>query len=152
MDILQLVVLISTVSIAVIGWIVGHILSSRREILQKRREIRIQYLRQAYLNLSQVADTGGNFTKNISLIQASLNDIQLFGDPEHIDLIEKLISDLETKNTVPMDNLLMQLRDEIRNHLRLSKIEGGRWSVRLYPKDNDGAPGATGSLPASEDI
>jgi len=89
------------------------------------------------MNLSHVADTGGDLITNISSIQTALNDIQLFGDLEQIALVKKLVTDLDSGNGASMDELLRQLRNEIRHHLRLPKTEDLRWHIRLSKKNSD---------------
>lgn len=131
MNTAQIITVLSSVTIAVLGWIIGHILTSRREIHQKRREIRIKHLREAYLNLAHIADSGGDIVKNISLLQASLNDIQLFGGNSQIKLLEKFISELNEIDSAQMNDLIKALRNEIRAHLKLSTINETRWHVRL---------------------
>lgn len=124
-----------TVVLGVGGWIVSHLLSNRREILQKRREIRIKYLREAYLKLADCADNGKSFRENIMQIQQSFNDIQLFGNENMDNLITESINNLNTQGTLPLDDILRDLRNEIREHLKLNKIDGYRWHVRSGKKE-----------------
>ena len=131
MNTVQIITVLSSVAIAVTGWLVGHILTTRREINQKRREIRIKHLREAYLNLAHISDTGGDIVKHISLLQSSLNDVQLFGGSSQIKLLEQFINDLNENDTVQMNDLIRELRNEIRAHLKLSKIDETRWYVRV---------------------
>ena len=124
-----------TVVLGVGGWIVSHLLSNKREILQKRREIRVKYLREAYIKLADCADNGKTFAENIVQIQQSFNDIQLFGNESLDNLIAESINNLNTSGSLPLDDILRDLRNEIREHLKLNKIDGYRWHVRTVRKD-----------------
>jgi len=131
MNTAQIITVLSSVTIAALGWIIGHILTSRREILQKRREIRIKHLREAYLNLAHISDSGGDIVKHITLLQSSLNDIQLFGGRSQMKLLEQFIDELNESDSAQLNDLIRELRNEIRAHLKLSKIDESRWYVRL---------------------
>lgn len=76
-------------------------------------------------------DSGGDIVKHISLLQASLNDIQLFGGKSQVKLLEQFIDELNENETVQMNDLIRELRNEIRAHLKLSKIDETRWYVRV---------------------
>ncbi len=129
MDIESIIALIASVSIAVSGWVVAHWLSSRRELEQKKREIRVQYLREAYLKIANLCDRG-EFPRDISDLQDALNDIQLFGEEKQIILIGETITQLIDNQTASFDELLKQLRNEIRRHIGLNPMESTRWYIR----------------------
>ncbi len=70
----EIIALAVTARLAVGGWLGGYRLSVKREIEQKKREIRMRHLREAYLALANVADNG-NLQDNLLDIQAAYNDI-----------------------------------------------------------------------------
>lgn len=113
------------------GWFVAHVLAAQREVEQKRREIRVGYLRSAYLKLAALSDAGPLDPEEIFPdLQAALNDVQLFGDPDDVPLIEDFCGELSTKRSGDLDPLLRRLRDEIRASLELPPIEVDRVHVR----------------------
>ncbi len=126
-DILPLAI---TVFVAVAGWLAAHWLTSRRAIEQKKRELRVRHLRRAYLKLANVADRG-SLQGNIFDIQDSFNDIQLFGQETQIALIGRFVEEAGRGESPRLDELLKELRNELRGHIGLAPIEGYRWFLRL---------------------
>ena len=136
MEFKEIIALSVTILLAVAGWMVSHGLSVKREIEQKKREIRVQHLREAYLKLANVADTG-DLETNILDIQRAFNDIQLFGELSQIDLIERIIRQVTEEGSAKIDDLLKELRNEIREHIGLKRIDEYRLYIRV-----EGRPGA----------
>ncbi len=140
---LKTILQIAAVVLVFVGWIVGHQQASKRDVRQKRREIRVRHLREAYLKLAKACDSKDGAAKHIVDIQAAFNDIQLFGDPKHIDSLKKFISEVNAGENASLNDLLAELRDEIRVHLKLSKIRGTRLFVRARSPEeipDDGLP------------
>ncbi len=136
MEFKEIIALSVTILLAVAGWMVSHGLSVKREIEQKKREIRVQHLREAYLKLANVADTG-DLETNILDIQRAFNDIQLFGELSQIHLIERIIRQVTEEGSAKSDDLLKELRNEIREHIGLKRIDEYRLYIRV-----EGRPGA----------
>lgn len=128
----EIVALIASVGIAVVGWVVAHWLSSKREIEQKKREFRVQFLREAYLKIANLCDRG-EFPRDIADLQDALNDIQLFGEERQIDLVGDVVTGLSNENSADFNELLKQLRNEIRGHIGLKPMNSTRWYIRSGP-------------------
>jgi hypothetical protein len=122
--------LIVTLLLGVGGWIVAHWQSARRDIEEKKREIRVEHLRHAYLKLANVADRG-NLASNLHDVQDAFNDIQLFGTLEDIAEIERFIDVLNEGKSPSINDLLRRLRNEIRRHIGLHGIDEFRLSIRV---------------------
>lgn len=133
MEFKDVVALIASVSIAVLGWVVAHWLSTQREVEQKKREFRVRFLREAYLKIANLCDRG-EFPRDIADLQDALNDIQLFGEETQIKLVGEIVSTLNDKNTADFNELLKQLRNEIRRHIGLNSLDSTRWYIRSSQK------------------
>ncbi|MEA3323967.1 MAG: hypothetical protein U9Q37_02355 [Euryarchaeota archaeon] len=130
MEYKDLLTIIVTILLVVGGWAAVHFLSLRREIEQKKREIRVQYLKDAYIKLAEAVDRG-SIVDNIKDIQESFNVIQIFGDESQIELIGNFIEEATAGGSPSIDELLKELRNEIRQHIGLEPIDGYRWHIRL---------------------
>lgn len=64
------------VLIALAGWLIGHIFTSARELKNKRREIRTQYLLEAYRRLESSSNLT-NPEKAWKNIESAIADIKL---------------------------------------------------------------------------
>ena len=125
-----------TILLAVLGWIVAHVLSQKRNLKEKRREVRVTHLREAYLVLCDAADQGLS-EKNISDVQHALNDIQLVADRKHYELIGRCVTDITERGSASLDELLTNLRDDIRADLDLPPMPGERWWLGISKSGND---------------
>lgn len=122
---------IVAIGIAVFGWAVTHWLSSKREIEQKKREIRVKYLRESYLKIAKLFDRG-EYPRDIADLQDAFNDIQLFGEEQQVDLVGEIITGLTTGGDGDFNELLKQLRNEIRSHIGLQPLDSFRWYIRSH--------------------
>lgn len=109
-----------TIIVNILGWFILHILSKRRDLSNKKKEITIQYLITAW-QLLENASNRNDSTRNADVEKAIAN-IQLFGTPTQIQLAQKLsdeIGDTQQGDTKP---LLIELRKELRKELELEVV------------------------------
>ena len=120
-----LVPLIVTTIVAIVGWIVGHRLNAARDLQNKRIELRIKYLLEAYRNLESSVESEIS-RENLNILESAISDIQLLGTPDQVDKVLAW-SDQFSKKRVQKDlnlqDLLEDLRSNLRNELALEKIE-----------------------------
>ena len=105
-----------TIIVNILGWFILHILSKRRDLSNKKKEITIQYLITAW-QLLENASNRNDSTRNADVEKAIAN-IQLFGTPTQIQLAQKLsdeIGDTQQGDTKP---LLIKKRVEKRVRVR----------------------------------
>ncbi|MEZ4809748.1 MAG: hypothetical protein R2819_05255 [Allomuricauda sp.] len=117
-----------TIILAVLGWLIGHYFTSKRNIVQKRRDISIEYLIMAYrvltTEISHRKETKERFLK----LENILSDIQLFGSEHQILLAQQLADVVASGGTFDLDPLINSLRDSLRTELNLSKVKGNvKW-------------------------
>ena len=75
-----------TIIVNILGWFILHILSKRRDLSNKKKEITIQYLITAW-QLLENASNRNDSTRNADVEKAIAN-IQLFGTPTQIQLAQ----------------------------------------------------------------
>jgi len=129
MDVKLLLTLISSAVMAIAGWFVVHQLSLRRERTAKRRDLRVQYLIDAWRKLANAANRTDNSRTND--IEGAIADIQLFGSAKQIDLAQKFATEFAKKGGALLDELLEELRDDLRNELKLGSIAVNIKSLRI---------------------
>lgn len=127
MDIDLLKVLLTVLTV-VVGWIVGHYFTTKRDVLLKRREISLEYLINAYRILTNDISHRPSDQNTNKKLEEILSDIQLFGTEKQVRLAKELIDTLVRKGEFPLDPLINDLRNDLRKELRLSKInENVKW-------------------------
>jgi hypothetical protein len=87
--------LLATAGIAMLGWIVAHHFNVRRDQQNKRREIRVGYLIEAYRQLEAGTNRGSiDGTEYGRGFESAIADIQLFGTAEQVRLAKQLAIDI----------------------------------------------------------
>ncbi len=122
MNLQILVPLLITTFVAIVGWYVVHRFSVSRDVANKRRELRVQYLIEAYRRL----EFAGNrpLTKDVAVeFERAVADIQLFGTPRQVELARVFALGFAEKGTHPLDPLLNELRQDLREELKLAPVE-----------------------------
>jgi hypothetical protein len=128
--------LLITTFVAMVGWVVVHGLNSRRDFLNKRRELRIQYLIEAYRRLESASHANNSKERNVA-VESAIADIQLFGTLEQIQLAVRFAGELSQKRTASLDELLSDLRDNLRFELNLQKTSVGIKHLRFESESQE---------------
>ncbi len=112
---------------AVVGGLVVHLLSGRRDRANKRKEQRVMYLIEAYRRLEDCSQQFG---------AADKGKIQLFGTPRQVDLVQRFASDFAARGGASLDELLADLRTDLRAELNLEAVPENIVHLRItYDKD-----------------
>lgn len=134
---------IITVLVALGGWIAVHGLTARRDRNNKRREFITQYLIEAYRRLERVAGREQdnrihNAVAFVIDVETSIADIQLFGTRKQVELVQKFAIEFNrsfrTPGGVSIEELLEDLRRELRNELNLQPVPDSLIHLRLTPR------------------
>jgi len=95
----KLTSIIATTVIAVVGWFIGHQLSISRDIKNKRTEIKIGYLIEAYRKLERVSNSENPDRKNF---ETAIADIQLLGTRRQVKLAQDIAIQFEKDSKVSL--------------------------------------------------
>jgi hypothetical protein len=69
-------------------------------------------------------------------LESAVADIQLFGSPRQVDLVQRFASDFAAKGGASLDELLSDLRTDLRAELSLEAVPEGVVHLRItYDKD-----------------
>jgi len=121
MKIELLLPLLLTTSVAILGWYIAHWFNVARDRANKKRDLQIQYLIEAYRRLERAANRPKSFDNNAEL-ESAVADIQLFGTAGQVKLAEKFSFDIAHNSHSSTDELLINLRAELRKELGLEEI------------------------------
>jgi len=121
---------------AVVGGLVVHLLSGRRDRANKRKEQRVTYLIEAYRRLEECSQQFGVAARG--KLESAVADIQLFGTPRQVDLVQRFASDFAAKGNASLDELLADLRTDLRAELNLEAVPENVVHLRItYDKDEE---------------
>ncbi len=129
-----LIPLIITSILTVLSWGVLHFLSKRRDLLNKKKEIRINYLIQAWRLLETASNKDSQ--ELYSNIETAIADIQLFGTRRQIELAQKFAEEMAIHKTGSSLELLILLREDLRNELNLESVPNKLKFLR-FKEDNN---------------
>ena len=113
-----------TILTAVLGWIVAHYFTSKRDLKSSRRLARIEALSNCYKIFIRVGINGALINQNGTEIEdksAEIEDaiaiIHLYGSQEQSDLVNQYVNNMSSNQTAVFTNLIDSLRENIRNML-----------------------------------
>lgn len=110
--------------IAIIGWLISHWLSSKRELKNEKRKIRINFMIESYRKLENGSSRGTAQNSYSDNLQSALADIQLLGSPNQAGIARDIARSLGdgSGKIVTINKLLLALRSELRSELNLPPI------------------------------
>jgi hypothetical protein len=124
-DYLKIVI---TLILAVLGWLVAHYFTAKRGSINKRREMSIEHLVDAYRVLAHDISRRELTSERQEKLENLLSDIQLFGSTEQVELAKQLADQVAAGGEFQLDILINSLRNDLRAQLNLSRIEGNvKW-------------------------
>jgi len=113
--------IIAPLVLIILGWFVANWLTARRDLRNKKREIRVQYLIEAYRSIASAAHRGEKTSeKQKRAIESAVEDIQLLGTLDQVAALNRMIESHKGDFT----EVLESVRNELRNELSLKKNRG----------------------------
>lgn len=118
-------------SVVIFGWFYVHKLNARRDLVSRKREARLKALEAAYMRIATSMNRPLD-QKAMEAIETFVAEIQLYGTPRQVQLMQELVEAFKKPNfVVSYDALLEDLRDAIRQELTMEKIDGPVWWLRF---------------------
>lgn len=110
-------------AVVVFGWHKSHQLTSERDQRNKRRDLRLTMMLDAYRALANSAHRP--LVGDAALeVERALESIQLLGTPKQIDLAQRLVRDFAEHQGVDWQPLLVELRTSLREISLLKQRPG----------------------------
>jgi hypothetical protein len=133
---LLLPLLVTTIT-AVGGWLVVHRTAAKRDQMNKRRDLRIQYLIDAYRKLERISNRDEASPEWAGNIESAIADIQLFGSVRQVAMAKQFASDMAAERQASADELLADLRKDLRRELMLEDVSSDLKFLRIRVPDQD---------------
>jgi hypothetical protein len=127
----------------ILGWFAAHQLTARRDRINKRRELRAKYLIEVWRKLerSRVRPEGSNHAE----LEEAVADLQLFGTPHQVELARRFCLEMAGEQQSSPDQLLLDLRNDLRRDLGLAPVSAPIQWLRLHPKPSADAATRAGN-------
>jgi hypothetical protein len=120
-----------TAVITILGWLIISRLTYHRDEKNRQKNIQIEYLVNAYRDIGIFITRHSNqcLTTDIYLkFEIAVRNIQIYGQPEEIELLHDYINNLQTNN-YSVDPLLNKLRDNLRESLDLDEVDSNTYWI-----------------------
>lgn len=127
---------VSAALVAVVGWWIVHLLSVRRDRNNKKRDLQIQYLIDAYRFLEKAGNRKLS-KESAKALEAAVADIQLFGDKNQVQLALAFARDFSNNRGASLDPLLESLRKTLRIELGLEEVSDSLKYLRVTPDEGE---------------
>ena len=101
-------------AIAVVGWLAGHQFNVYRDRQNKRRDLRIQFLLDAYRRLESTANRETKTEEQKLSFESAVADIQLLGTPQQVAATVRYLRTHGAGGDAKMDEVLGLLRSDLR--------------------------------------
>ena len=123
--------------VAVIGWFVAHQFNVYRDRRNKRHDMIVQYLLEAYRRLESAANREKTEEQAFAF-ESAVADIQLLGSVEQISTTIKYLHAHTLSQGAIIDEVLCLLRNDLRKELRLSPAKSNPVIFRFERKWDSG--------------
>lgn len=114
-----LIPLLVTSTTTVVSWFFLHRKDKERDIANKQKELRVNYLIDAWRRLEFAVNR--KELNTVESIERPIADIQLFGTLKQIELAQKVANEMATDKKGNLNDLLEELRQDLRKELKLEK-------------------------------
>lgn len=117
-----------TIVIGIAGWYIVHFLTSRRDRVQRRRQLSTEHLIEAYRILTREISNRPLSKEKTTKLENIVSDIQLFGSVKQVELAQELVDTMTRNEKFDLDPLINSLRNDLRKQLRLKPVQGNvKW-------------------------
>lgn len=129
--------------VAVIGWLIAHHFTSKRDVRNSKRAIRMAALAEAYKAIVRAGidgvmlqrDKGGEIVNGAKAVEEAIALIHLYGTQEQSDLASKFAQQVAKSGGGEGTELANALRRDIRENLGDCDIEGTPSYLRVTFQD-----------------
>lgn len=128
---MEYIKIIVAILVALVGWVVAHKFTSKRDLDNKKRESILSLTTECYRAISAYMADPGKEEGLLNLTDALIK-VQCFGSKEQIDMAKRSLQSIASpRNSVEgLGDLLTSLRNSFRKDLGICKIEGNVAVVR----------------------
>ena len=110
--------------VAVVGWFAAHQFNVYRDRLNKRRDLRVQFLLDAYRRLESAANRPKKTEEQTLAFESAVADIQLLGTAEQVAATVGYLREHASGGGAQIDEVLRLLRNDLRKEIGLQgKVE-----------------------------
>lgn len=131
--------LIATTIVAIVGWFAAHQFSAARDRTNKRRELRVQYLIDAYRKLEAASNRQESEEIHIESLESAVADLQLFGTQAQVEKTIRFVKEFAATGKAPLGELLFELRRDLRQELHLEPAPEKIMHIRIIPNHIEGS-------------
>ena len=111
--------LIVPVIVALFGWYIVNGLDRERDLENKQREYRTEFLIEVYRSIEQAASRKPLHPSCARNLEDAMGAIHLLGSQKAVNILRNIVTEKDAKKGYNFTPLLEQLREELREELAL---------------------------------
>jgi len=115
--------LMASILLAVASWWVVSYLNSSRDRKNKKRELVVTHLVDAYRVLTQEIGRRETTPESMTKFENLMTEIQLFGSREQVEMAKKISKETAENGVSEIDPLIEVLRSNLRRELNLEELD-----------------------------
>lgn len=100
-----------------------HRFTQRRDLENKKKDLRINYLIEAWKKLEYASNRNINEEEFIEFMEKPIALIQLFGTNTQIKYAEQIANAIKVEGNANLNKILEDLRSDLRNELNIEKTD-----------------------------
>jgi hypothetical protein len=128
--------IVGGIVVAAIAAVLAHRLTSQRDQANRRSALRVEYLLGAYRVVADVAHRDLDPTADyVRAFEQALSDILLLGSRPQAEMAIAISRQLATAGSADLNDLLVSLRDDLREELELEPVGQAPFHVRIVGDD-----------------
>jgi hypothetical protein len=136
--------LLSALAAALVGGFVVHLLTARRDRMNKARDKQIEHLIEAYRRLEACSNRAypkderiakQEFDARMKTVESAVADVQLLGSARQVELVQRFAQKFAETREASLDELLEDMRSDLRSVLTLAPVPRGIIYFRHTPRD-----------------
>ena len=134
-----------TLALTIIGGVVAaafaavlaHRLTSRRDQANRRSDLRVEYLVGVYRVIVDAThrDLDPN-AEHVRAFERGLSDVQLLGSAAQAEMAVRAGKELASTGSANLDDLLLSLRDDLRDELQLDPLTETPFHLRVKGRND----------------
>lgn len=125
------ITIVSGIVAAAFAAVLAHRLTSRRDQANRRSDFRVEYLVGVYRVIADATHRDFDPTaEHVRAFERGLSDIQLLGSAAQAEMAVRAGKELASTGSTNLDDLLLSLRDDLRDELHLDPLTETPFHVR----------------------
>lgn len=132
------ITILGGIAAAAVAAVLAHRFTSRRDVANRRSDLRIEYLITAYRTLVDVVHRDlPPGSADARAFEKGIADIQLLGSSKQVEMALGVAEEMSTQGGAGLEDLLVLLRNDLREELQLESMDKPPMHLRMVGAERE---------------